>query len=108
MGILANGGKHGSQRLLSTETIDFLNTPIVTDFDRVILRTITYGPGMAVNEVKEGRGQVSCTRRNLGRCGTVVSLILRRTTSVAQFLAEQTSRALSFHVFPRDYFSASL
>ncbi|KAK2169395.1 hypothetical protein LSH36_10g04002 [Paralvinella palmiformis] len=57
MGILANGGKHEGETLLSKETIDYLKKPIVTDFDRVILRNIAYGPGVAVNKVIEGRGK---------------------------------------------------
>ncbi|ELT92716.1 hypothetical protein CAPTEDRAFT_221503 [Capitella teleta] len=45
MGILANGGEYLGQCLLSAKAIDYLNTTLSSEFDRVVLRHITYGPG---------------------------------------------------------------
>jgi hypothetical protein len=52
MGILANGGQYDGRTLLSPEAIERLNTPLSSEFDRVVLRDITYGPGTTIKDVE--------------------------------------------------------
>jgi len=52
MGILANGGKLGKETLLSSKAIQHLYTPLTSEFDRVVLRRITYGPGTTLFTIK--------------------------------------------------------
>jgi hypothetical protein len=57
MGILANGGEYLGQVLLSAKAIDDLNTPLSCEFDRVVLRHISYGPGTVVMNVGHEHNQ---------------------------------------------------
>ena len=51
MGILANGGKHNGQTLLSSDVINHLRTPLSDEFDRVVLRDMAFGPGTSIKVV---------------------------------------------------------
>ena len=52
-GIMGNGGSHKGQKLLSTKACHFLNTPLTSGLDRVVLRPITYGPGTILFPVEQ-------------------------------------------------------
>lgn len=60
MGIVAAGGKEADGRvLLTTEAVRRLSSPLSSDFDRVVLRKVTFGPGTQLLSVNHD-GNKSC------------------------------------------------
>lgn len=56
LGIIAAGGNSNGRVLLTPEAIRRLGTPLSSDFDRVVLRKVTFGPGTQLLGVKHDGG----------------------------------------------------
>jgi len=59
-GILANGGVWNDKMLISPAAIQRLQSSLSSEFDRVVLRDITYGPGTTIINIEDEQHQVIC------------------------------------------------
>lgn len=58
LGIVAAGGKANGKVLLTPEAIGRLSAPMSSDFDRVVLRKVTFGPGTQLLSVNDDGDKV--------------------------------------------------
>ena len=59
MGIVGNGGSYEGKQLLSSESISRLRRPLNEEYDVVVMRHISYGPGIVILQVEKGTPRVS-------------------------------------------------